>query len=156
MSWDNYTYTKPQYEDNKPGDYRCVILKAEVTLSKAGNRMLVIHVRPSGTKATVKNYIVDNEYFDGNFSQFLDAFPQVKNNANPDNCFEWRGAMGAVKLTVNDNDYFEAKRFIPADKAEKLPPFEWKARDDEPQEMPVMQEFTELTDDDVADDDCPF
>lgn len=156
MSWDNYTYQKPSYEDNKPGDYRCVILNAEQAISKSsGKRMLVISVRPSGTKATVKSWIVDNEYFDSNFSLFLDAFPAIKNNPSVDNCFAWRGAMGAIKLIVNDSGYFEAKRFIPADKAEFLPDFEWKARDDEPQEMPVLQEFTEITEEE-DDGDCPF
>lgn len=155
MSWDSYTYQKPTYEENKPGNYRCVILNAEQSTSKKGNRMLVISVRPSGTKATVKSYIVDNDYFDANFSEFLDSFPMLKNNASPDNCFAWRGAMGAAKLTVNDNGYFELKRFIPADKAETLPEFVWKARDDESQEMPVLQEFTELAAD-ADDEDCPF
>ena len=154
MSWDNYTYQKPQFEENKPGDYRCVIMSAEVGTSKSGNRMLVISVRPSGTRATVKSYIVDNEYFDSNFSSFLDAFPILKENHDPNNCFTWRGAMGAVKLTVNDRGYFEAKRFISADKAEKLPEFEWKAKDDEPQQMPAYEGMTELDDDD--DGEIPF
>lgn len=158
MSWDNYTYQKPQFEDNKPGNYRCVILGAEVTTSKkSGNRMLVISVRPSGTRATVKSYIVDNDYFDSNFSQFLDAFPQIKESgsASPDNCFAWRGAVGAVKLNVNEDGYFEAKWFLAPEKAEDLPEFVWKARDDEPQEMPVFQELTELTNDD-DESDIPF
>lgn len=155
MSWDNYTYQKPTYEENHPGNYRCVILNAEQTTSKKGNRMLVISVRPSGTKATVKNYIVDNDYFDANFSQFLDAFPALKNNPSPDNCFAWRGAMGAIKLAVNENGYFDPKYFIAADKAENLPEFVWKARDDESQEMPVLQEFTELADEE-DDGEIPF
>ena len=155
MSWDNFAYTKPTYEDNKPGDYRCVRLSAEVGHSKAGNRMMIISIRPSGTKATVKNYIVDNDYFDSNFSQFLDAFPVLKDNSHPDNCFSWRGAMGAVKLTVNENGYFEIKRFISADKAEKLPEFVWKAKDDEPQQMPEYQGITEIGSDD-DDGEIPF
>lgn len=155
MSWDNYTYQKPQFEENKPGNYRCVILNAEVTTSKtSGKRMLVISVRPSNTRATVKSYIVDNDYFDSNFSQFLDAFPQL-GKTTPNNCFAWRGAMGAIKLGVNDNGYFEAKWFLPPEKAEDLPDFIWKARDDEPQEMPVFQELTELTNDD-DESDIPF
>ena len=155
MSWDNFAYTKPTYEENKPGNYRCVILNAEVGRSKAGNRMLIISVRPSGTKATVKNYIVDNDYFDSNFSQFLDAFPELKDNSSPDNCFSWRGAMGAVKLAVNDRGYFEIKRFISADKADGLPEFVWKAKEDEPQTMPVYQGITEIGNDE-DDGDIPF
>jgi hypothetical protein len=156
MSWDNYTYQKPQYEESKPGDYRCVILNAEVSTSKSGNRMLVISVRPSGTRATVKNYIVDNDYFDSNFSQFLDAFPVLKDgNHDPNNCFSWRGAMGAVKLTVNERGYFESKRFIAADKAESLPEFVWKYRDDESSEMPIYQGMMEIDSED-EDDSIPF
>lgn len=151
MSWANYTYKKQEYTERKPGTYRCVILKAEAGVSKSsGKNMLTISLRPSGTASTVKAYIVDNEWFDSNFSSFLDAFPALKENSNPDNCFAWRGAQGAVKLKVNDDGYFETAKYpwVEPAKAEKLPPFEWKARDDEPQEMPVLQEFTEITDDD--------
>ena len=41
MGWDNYTYKKPEYPERKPGKYRCIILKAEIGTSKAGNRMIV-------------------------------------------------------------------------------------------------------------------
>ena len=159
MSWDNYTYKKPQYDENKPGIYRCIIMGAEIATSKSsGKRMLVISVRPSGTRATVKSYIVDNEYFDDNFSQFLDAFPVLKENNNPDTCFSWRGAEGAVNLAVDENGYFVAKRFIAADskKLENLPDFVWKARDDEPQEKPEYQGLTEIGSDDDDDGDIPF
>ena len=156
MSWDNYVYKKQEYPERKPGNYRCIILKAEIGNSKAGNKMLTIHLRPSGTTSTVKAYIVDNDYFDSNYSQFLDAFPAIMDgNHDINNCFAWRGALGAVKLAVNDNGFFEVKRFIPADKAESLPEFEWKARDDEPSEMPVMQEITELAEED-DDESIPF
>lgn len=157
MSWDNYTYKKQEYVERKPGKYRCIILKAEAGISKSsGKNMLTISIRPSGTASTVKAYIVDNDYFDSNFSSFLDAFPVLKDDPNPGNCFAWRGAMGAVKLKVNDDGFFETDRYpwIPADKAENLPEFEWKARDDEPAQMPEFQGITELGDDD--DGECPF
>ena len=154
MSWDNYTYQKPTFEENKPGNYRCVILGAEVKTSKSGNRMLVITLRPSGTKAKVPAYIVDNDYFDSNYSQFMDAFPDLKGQT-PDMCFAWRGAMGAAKLNVNDNGYFECKRFLPPEKVDNLPDFVWKARDDEPQEMPELQTLTEITDT-SDEEDIPF
>lgn len=158
MSWSNYTYKKQEHTERQPGNYRCIILKAEAGVSKtSGKNMLTIYLRPSGTASTVKSYIVDNDWFDSNFSSFLDAFPALKDNSNPDNCFAWRGAMGAVKLKVNDDGYFETAKYpwIPADKATKLPEFEWKARDDEPQEMPELQTFTEITDSD-DDDQIPF
>lgn len=158
MSWSNYTYKPQEHTERQPGNYRCIILKAEAGVSKtSGKNMLTIHLRPSGTASTVKAYIVDNDWFDSNFSSFLDAFPALKDNSNPDNCFAWRGAMGAVKLKVNDDGYFETAKYpwIPADKATKLPEFEWKARDDEPQDMPELQTFTEITDND-DDDQIPF
>ena len=150
MSWSNYTYKKQEYPERKPGNYRCVILKAEAGTSKtSGKNMLTIYLRPSGTTATVRAYIVDNDWFDSNFSSFLDAFPELKANSDPNNCFAWRGAMGAVKLTVNEDGFFETARYpwIPAEKAEGYPEFEWQHRDDEPAEMPQLQAFTELDDD---------
>ena len=158
MSWANYTYKKTETVERQPGNYRCIILKAEAGTSKtSGKNMITLYLRPSGTASTVKAYIVDNDWFDSNFSQFLDAFPSLNNNPNPDNCFAWRGAIGAVKLKVNDDGYFETAKYpwIPADKADKLPPFEWKAREDESQEMPVLQEFTEITDEE-SEDEIPF
>lgn len=157
MGWDNYTYKKPEYPERKPGKYRCIILKAEIGTSKAGNRMIIISLRPSGTTATVSAYIVDNEYFDDNYSKFLDAFPQIKENPDPNTCFAWRGAHGAINLKVNDNGYWQAGNFIPAERAEFLPEFEWKAGHDEPQEMPIMQEISALGfDDEEPDDEVPF
>lgn len=158
MSWSNYTYKKSEHTERQPGSYRCIILKAEAGVSKtSGKNMLTIFLRPSGTASTVKAYIVDNDWFDSNYSSFLDAFPALKDNSNPDNCFAWRGAMGAVKLKVNDDGYFETAKYpwIPADKATRLPEFEWKARDDEAQEMPELQAFTELSDDDDSEE-MPF
>ena len=159
MSWANYTYKKQETVERQPGTYRCIILKAETGVSKtSGKNMITLFLRPSGTASTVKAYIVDNDWFDANFSQFLDAFPALKNNANPENCFAWKGAQGAVKLKVNDDGYFETARYPwveSGSKAEQnLPPFEWKSRDDESGEMPVLQEFTEIEEED--DEDCPF
>ena len=157
MGWDNYTYKKPEYPENKPGKYRCIILKAEIGTSKAGNRMLIISLRPSGSVATVSAYIVDNEYFDDNYSKFLDSFPEIKENPDLNTCFAWRGALGAINLKVNENGYWQAGNFIPYEKADGLPPFEWRAKSDEPQEMPTMQPIAALNlDGDEPDDEVPF
>ena len=158
MSWSNYTYKPQEHTERQPGNYRCIILKAEAGTSKtSGKNMLTIYLRPSGTASTVKAYIVDNDWFDSNFSAFLDAFPALKANSNPDNCFAWRGAIGAVKLKVNDDGYFETAKYpwIPAEKAVNYPDFEWRSRDDESPEMPVLQEFTEITEQD-SEDEIPF
>lgn len=155
MSWSNYEYKKPE-SGAKPGDYRCIIMGAKQTKSKSsGANMLEIKLRPSGTAANVFYYIVDNDYFDSNMSRFLDAFPELKEDFSIDTCMTWRGAMGAMKLSVNDDGYLRADRCIPSERAEKLPPFVWKARDDESQGMPERQTITELyTVDD--DDELPF
>lgn len=160
MSWSNYTYKKTETVERQPGTYRCIILKAEAGIAKtSGRKMITLSLRPSGTSSTVFAYIVDNEWFDVNFSSFLDAFPALKENSNPDNCFAWRGAIGAVKLTVNDDGYFETAKYPwveAGSRMEKnLPDFEWKARSDEPQEMPELQAFTELSDDDDSEE-MPF
>lgn len=157
MSWSNYTYKKPEYAERKPGIYRCIVLNAETGTSKSsGKKMITITLRPSGTATTVRAYIVDNEYFDDNMSRFLDAFPALKNNPSPDNCFAWRGAMGAAQLRVNDKGYFEHAYWVPPERTDKLPEFVWRTREGEPPEMPVLQEFTELGDDDEVGDDIPF
>ena len=157
MPWGDYTYKKPEYPKREPGKYRCIILKAEVGTSKAGNRMIVLTLRPSGSTAKVNAYVVDNDAFDDNFSKFLDAFPAIKANPNPDMCFAWRGAIGAIQLKVTEEGYWRAGYFIPEENAESLPEFEWKARDDEPQEMPVMQEISGVNFEEVDDDEgIPF
>lgn len=159
MSWSNFTYKKQEPVERKPGKYRCVILKAETGISKtSGKNMLIISFRPSGTASTVKAYIVDNDYFDSNYSSFLDAFPILKTNQNPENCFSWRGAMGAVKLKVNNDGYFEPDRYpwIPEESADNLPDFEWRHREDEPAEMPEYQGITQLEEVDDPDEECPF
>ena len=43
MSWDNYTYKKQEHTERQPGNYRCIILKAEAGVSKtSGKNMLTM------------------------------------------------------------------------------------------------------------------
>ena len=62
MSWENYTYKKQETVERQPGNYRCIILKAEAGVAKSsGRKMITLSLRPSGTISTVFAYIVDNE-----------------------------------------------------------------------------------------------
>ncbi|MDO5445822.1 MAG: hypothetical protein Q4F31_09420 [Eubacteriales bacterium] len=139
MPWNDYSYTENQHAW-RPGIYRCMILAAEQTKSNAsGNPMLKITLRPSGTSSKVYAYIVGNDYFDENFSRFLDAFPQLKEqNFTKDNCFSFRGAVGCVKLVLDDNGFFKAAKYpwIPPGSVPDLPAFKWYYRNDEPVDPP--------------------
>lgn len=156
MPWSDFTYSTPKKVEREPGIYRCLIMNAEQSVSKSsGKNMLVITLRPSGTTANVRAYIVDNEYFDRNVSEFIDAFPALKDGFSINRCFGWRGALGAVKLIVDENGFFKTAKYpwVPFGRTENLPPYDWKTADGEPQEMPVYQGFTELEEDDS---DLPF
>lgn len=155
MSWSNYTYKEPQRAN--PGNYRCIILNVEQKVSKAsGKNMLQITVRPSGTALNVNTYIVDGDYFDDNFSRFLDAFPALKENVDLDSCFLWRGQIGAARFGEDDKGYLKVSSWMTPEKAEDLPEFEWKARDGEPQDMPEPQVFADISSAEEDDGDFPF
>ena len=115
----------------------------------SGAHKITLTLRPSGMPINVITWLVDNEYFDANVSRFLDAFPVLKEGFSPDESYSWRGAMGAVKLKQDDRGFLAFDRYIPAEKAEKLPEFVWTAKENEPQEMPEytgMADFCELSD----------
>lgn len=152
MSWSNYTYKEPQRAT--PGNYRCIIIGAEQKISKSGKNMLQITVRPSGTALNVNTYIVDGDYFDDNLSRFLDAFPALKEGLNIDECFTWRGQLGAARFGTDDNGYLRVSSWMTPEKAEALDPFVWKPRDGETPDMPEPQGFTALSEED--DEELPF
>lgn len=71
-NWDSY-----QREERPrliPGDYRVEIVSVEERESKKGNPMLVIGVRPNGSDVIINHYIVKNEYFNRNMTDFFDSF----------------------------------------------------------------------------------
>lgn len=150
MPWDNFQYNK-QHFSRKPGAYRCIILAADKTTSNSsGLPMLRVQLRPSGTSANVNAYIVGNSYFDENFSRFLDAFPQLKEQKfTKDNCFSYRGAIGCVKLVLDDNGFFKVAKYpwINPEDAKELPAFKWYPREDDPEDPPefLSEEFEELS-----------
>ena len=59
----------------EPGDYRVEITDVEETVSKSsGNPMLVITVKPNNVNIRIKHYIVKNEYFNRNLTEFYNSF----------------------------------------------------------------------------------
>lgn len=151
----DWGYTRDESKrENKTGILRCVITQAETAVSKtSGKDMIVIWIRPSGCDFTVKNYIVKNEHFNKNMTDFYDAFPSI-----PEGNFDflsWVGAEGAANFGEEEyNGYknMKVKWFVSAEKAQNLPPFEGK--------KPEKQEVTTLGGDTFApvenDGDLPF
>ena len=136
-NWDDYR--REERPRLSPGDYRVEIVSAEEKESKAGNPMLVIGIRPNGSNITINHYIVKNEWFNRNMTDFFDSF----NIDDGDFTLPtWIGAVGAARLKEDDKGYLKVQYFISEDRAEKLPPWEGK--------LPERQELTKL--DDVEDD----
>lgn len=136
-NWDSYQ--REERPRLSPGDYRVEIVSVEEKESKAGNPMLVIGVRPNGSNITINHYIVKNDWFNRNMTNFFDSF----NIDDGDFTLPtWIGAVGAARLKEDDKGYLKVQYFISEDRAEKLPPWEGK--------MPERQELTKL--DDVEDD----
>lgn len=140
----NYTRDDTKAEV-KTGIQRCVIVGAEEGISKSsGNPMIIITVTPSGSTAKVKNYIVKNDRFNKNMTQFFDAFPSIAEGNF--NFIEWVGAEGAADFGTDENGYLKVKWFVNPGRAEHLPPFEGKKP-----EQQTVETFTE-----VSDDEMPF
>ena len=130
-NWDSYR--REERPRLAPGDYRVEIVSVEEKESKAGNPMLVIGVQPNGSKIIIYHYIVKNEWFNRNMTDFFDSF----NIDDGDFTLPtWIGAVGAARLKEDDKGYLKVQYFISEDRAEKLPPWEG--------EMPERQEVTTL------------
>lgn len=142
-TWDDYK--REERPRLAPGDYRVEIVSVEETESKAGNPMLVIGVRPNGSNITIRHYIVKNEYFNRNMTDFFDSF----NIDDGDFTLPtWIGAVGAARLKEDDKGYLKVQYFISEDRAEKLPPWEG--------EMPQRQVLTSLAELEEDDGDLPW
>lgn len=141
-NWDSYQ--REERPRLTPGDYRVEIVSVEERESKKGNPMLVIGVRPNGNDVIINHYIVKNEYFNRNMTDFFDSF----NIDDGDFTLPtWIGAVGAARLKEDDQGYLKVHYFINKDRAEKLPPWEGK--------LPERQELTKI--DEIEDDgDIPF
>ena len=148
-TWDDYQREEREESAKVTGRLRCVITDVEETESKtSGLPMIIVSVRPSGTVFKVKSYIVKNEHFNRNMTQFFDAFSEI-----PDGCFDfltWIGCEGAAMFDLDDRGYMKVKYWIDAVRAEILPPFEG--------EKPEKMEITKLDDAEDSDesDGLPF
>lgn len=143
----NYQREEREEQAKVTGRLRCVIVDVEETESKtSGLPMIVVSVRPSGTVFKVKSYLVHNEHFNRNATQFFDAFPEIEDGNF--SFLEWIGAMGAAMFDTDERGYLRVRYWISADRQELLPPFEG--------EKPERQTVTSLTEDDSADSDLPF
>lgn len=141
-NWDDYK--REERPRLTPGDYRVEILAVEERTSKKGNPMIVITVQPNGTKIPINHYIVKNEWFNQNMTEFFDSFNIEEGD------FEfptWIGAVGAARLKEDDQGYMKVHYFISQDRAERLPP--WQGP------IPERQTLTKL--EDIEDDgDLPW
>lgn len=121
MDW-NYSRDDAPREVKK-GIQRCCILNVEESVSKkSGLPMIVITVQPSGSKAKVNYYIVHNDHFNRNMTEFFDAFPTIKEGNM--NFLEWIGAVGAADFGTDDKGYLRVRWFVKPEKAANLPPYE--------------------------------
>ena len=145
-NWDDYTREEREEQAKVTGKLRCVITDVEEGTSKAsGLPMIIVSVRPSGTVFKVKTYIVKNEYFNRNMTQFFDAFHEIGDGNF--NFIEWPGCEGAAMFDLDDKGYMKVKYFIDPVRAASLPPFEG--------EKPERQTFTVLEDSE-SEDGLPF
>ena len=130
-NWDDYS--REERPRLAPGDYRVEIVSAEEKESKAGNPMLVIGIRPNGSNITINHYIVKNEWFNRNMTDFFDSF----NIDDGDFTLPtWIGAVGAARLKEDDKGYLKVQYFLSPERAEKLPPWEGP--------LPERQELVQL------------
>lgn len=151
-NWDDYKREERTFENKVAGKLRCVIVDVEESVSKtSGNPMIVITVRPSGTKLKVRSWLVKNEYFNRNAAEFFDAFPEIGDGNF--NLIEWVGAMGAANFVENDSGYLDIKRWISADRAVNLPEFEGERP--ERQTVSSIGAISDLEDSD-DEDELPF
>lgn len=145
----NWDYTREESNRLSPGDYRVEIVDVQEAISKTSNNpMLVITVRPNGSNIKIQTYLVKNEHFNRNATQFFDAFPQIQEGDF--NILGWVGCVGAARLKEDENGYLKVAWFLDARRAEKLPP--WQG------DMPERQTVTELGDGmtEIDDPDLPF
>ena len=145
--WEDYSREEREESAKVTGRLRCVITDVEETESKtSGLPMIVITVRPSGTVFKVKSYLVHNDKFNRNATQFFDAFPEIHDGDF--NFLSWIGAEGAAEFGLDEKGYMKVKWWIDAVKAADLPPFEG--------EKPEKMEVTTLEDAEDDESDLPF
>lgn len=147
--WEN-GYIPEESSHMEAGNYRVKVVDVDETKSqKSGLPMIVITVQPNGSKMLIKHYIVRNDYFNRNITQFFDSFGIERG----DFCFDgWIGAMGGAKLAEDDRGYLKVKWFLSQRQCENLP--EWQGEKPERQTVGKLDEprFEDIK----PNDDLPF
>jgi len=142
MSWSNYK--REERPRLSPGDYRMEIVKVVEKVSKAGNPMLEIELRPNGSSIIIRHYIVQNEFYNRNMTELFDSFNIDEGDFD---FLTWPGATGAARLKEDDRGYLKVHYFIKRERAENLP--EWVG------EIPERQKVTDFSTI-KEDDDLPW
>ncbi len=117
MDWG---YQREEAVRIEPGDHRVVILSAEEGVSSKGNAMLILTLKPSGSDMSIKHFIVKNNWFNRNMTDFFDSFDIEEGDFQLP---AWVGALGAARLEKNEDGYLRVKYFINQEKAIGLPPW---------------------------------
>ena len=127
----NWTYVREERARITPGDYRVSVVSAETKVSKSGNDMLVLGIRPNGSEMTIYHYMVKGAWWNRNLTEFYDSFNVPEGNLS---FMEWVGAVGAARLKEEDG-FLRVHYFLDKHRAESLPPWEG--------EMPERQTVTD-------------
>lgn len=127
MAW-HFRREESTFAQVPVGKHRIRIYAAEKATSKAGNDMLALQFEVSGCTSMLYHYIVflpdRPEITNRNLTQFFDSFLGIREGDF--NLQNWIGQVGACTVVVDKNDETRTRLgyFIPAEKAEELPP--WK------------------------------
>ena len=125
------------------GKRRCVIVDVEEAVSKSsGLPMIVVTVKPSGYNAKLKSYIVKNDKFNKNMTDFFDAVDGVDDGDF--NFLSWIGCEIGADIGLDDNGFWKVKWWLSRSKLANLPPFEG--------DKPPKQEITTIEDPESEDD----
>ena len=148
-AWDDYKRVEQEKPERQPlGKTRCVIVDVEEAVSKSsGNPMIVVIVKPSGYNAKIRKYIVKNEKFNKNMTDFFDAVEGVDDGDF--NFLSWIGCEIGADIGLDGNGFWDIKWWLDRRWLEKLPPFEG--------EKPPRMQVTKLDpEDEPEDEDLPW
>jgi hypothetical protein len=140
----NWNYKREETTNVGAGDHRFEVVSAKEAVSKAGNKQIVVALKPNGAVFTVNDYFVEGEYFNRKVTQFFDSTGIAEGDFN---LLTWTGAIGAARFKEDENGYLKVAYYLDKMKAEKLPA--WQG------DKPERQTVTELETLD-EDDDLPF
>ena len=145
-AWDDYKREEREVETRTTGKQRCVITAVEESVSKtSGLPMIIVTVRPSGCRYTIKSYIVKNDKFNRNMTSFFDAAQGIEDGDF--NFLSWVGCEIGANIGLDENGYCKIRWWLSPEELDALPPFEG--------EKPERQEITSL-DEAEPDDEFPF